>query len=96
MSLNLKNRLIFDTIEHKKNHVLTFCVSSILFNSKSKPIGITHYNEPRNYCRGHMCASLHSEANSIISYFGKNINYTRKNGWTKYGKKTKFTKYNGG
>ena len=42
----------------------------------SRPCGNTH----RNMCRGYACGSLHAEAHAILDYFGKDLQYSSKNG----------------
>jgi len=37
-------------------------------------------NTPRNVCRGYTCGSLHAEAHAILDYFGKDLQYSSKNG----------------
>jgi hypothetical protein len=38
-------------------------------------------NTQRNTCRGSMCGSLHAEQNALLSFFGKDIAYSKINGW---------------
>jgi deoxycytidylate deaminase len=56
-------------------------VSAILL-SGTKPIGNVCTNIERNYIKGHVCPAIHAEVNAINSYFGKNIKYSEKYGWS--------------
>lgn len=38
-------------------------------------------NTQRNTCRGSVCGSLHAEQNALLNYYGKDIAYSKKNGW---------------
>lgn len=38
-------------------------------------------NTERNICRRRLCGSLHAEATAILSYYGKNLSYSQKEGW---------------
>ena len=38
-------------------------------------------NTQRNTCRGSMCGSLHAEQNALLNFFGKDIAYSKINGW---------------
>ena len=42
----------------------------------SRPCSNIH----RNICRGYTCGSLHAEASAILDYFGKDLQYSTKNG----------------
>lgn len=83
MSQNIINRLIDATIMHKKTHDLKFCVASVLFASTTKQIGSIHFNASRMSCRGKICPSIHSEVNTIVSHFGKDICFSPKYGWNR-------------
>lgn len=39
-------------------------------------------NVTRNFCRGNFCESVHAEANALLNYYGKNLQYDHaKNKW---------------
>ncbi len=87
------NRLIDNILE---NNQIKIGVAAVLMQG-TKQIGNICGNIDRNYCRGMVCPSIHAEVNALISYFGKNISYSPKHGWTRlYIKKAKKFKYNGG
>jgi deoxycytidylate deaminase len=31
----------------------------------------------RNYCRGNVCGSLHAEANALLHYYGRNLQFDK-------------------
>ncbi len=34
-------------------------------------------NNNRNYCRGNLCGSIHAEANALLNYYGRNLQFDR-------------------
>jgi hypothetical protein len=39
-------------------------------------------NSGRNYCRRTVCGSVHAEANALLNFYGKNLQFDRKkNRW---------------
>ncbi len=50
----------------------------------NKPVSNSLCNADRNYSRRHAVPSLHAEARAILSYYGKNIYYSRYKGWCFY------------
>ena len=56
-------------------------ISAILLQG-SKPIGNVYSNTERNYIKGYICPAIHAEVNAISNYFGKDIRYSDKYGWS--------------
>jgi hypothetical protein len=81
MSANIINRMIEATSLYKQTHNMSYTVASILFTGTTKQVGTIHFNENRSCCRGQICPSVHSEVNTIVSHFGKNICFSNKHGW---------------
>jgi hypothetical protein len=54
---------------------MNFGMAAVLMRG-TKPVGNICNNCQRNYCRGKVCPSIHAEACTIISYYGKDINYS--------------------
>jgi len=39
-------------------------------------------NVNRNYCRRNVCGSIHAEANALLNYYGRNLQFDKqKNRW---------------
>jgi hypothetical protein len=34
-------------------------------------------NINRNYCRGNVCGSIHAEANALLHYYGRNLQFDK-------------------
>jgi deoxycytidylate deaminase len=34
-------------------------------------------NINRNYCRGNVCGSIHAEANALLNYYGRNLQFDK-------------------
>ena len=47
----------------------------------SKMISTPCTNIERNRCKGHQCGSLHAEAHTILTHFGKDLSFSEKLGW---------------
>ena len=96
MSINLSNRLI-DTMIHSNTNQKTkhHSIVSVLFHSSSKQVGKIHLNDDRNYCRGKVCSSVHSELKTLLGYFGKDLCFSKKHGWYSRCEKTKQIEYYG-
>uniref|UniRef100_A0A6C0J4I7 Uncharacterized protein n=1 Tax=viral metagenome TaxID=1070528 RepID=A0A6C0J4I7_9ZZZZ len=58
---------------------MKYRLAATLYNGK--PVGKPCVNTQRNYCRRHICPSLHAEAKSILDHFGKELTYSEKLGW---------------
>lgn len=80
-------------IDEAQNSQIQYRLASCLIQN-NKIISKPKCNILRGYCRGNFCGSLHSEARTILSYFGNQINWDQKYGWRfqtvprKKGKKT--------
>lgn len=62
--------------------------AGILCNKKL--ISVPCCNINRNYCRGNICSSLHAEANALLTYYGKDLQFdTKKKRWCLKSKKYK-------
>lgn len=91
--MSLVNKMI-DNI--KNNNNINIGVSAVMMYGM-KPIGNICSNINRNYCSGMVCPSMHAEVNAVKSYFGKDISYSEKGGWSKSRlKEPKKFKYYGG
>ena len=77
--MSLINKMIENV---KNNNSIKIGVSAVMLYG-TKPIGNICSNINRNYCRGMIFPSMHAELNAIKTYFGKNISYSEKIGWTK-------------
>ena len=78
----MSNNIIRNTdnlIEIAKTGDMKYRLAATLYNGK--PVGKPCVNTERNYCRGHICPSLHAEAKSILDYYGKDLTYSNKLGW---------------
>nr|QFG74585.1 MAG: hypothetical protein [Megaviridae environmental sample] len=60
---------------------LSFRLSSSLLKGTKKQIGRINTNTCQTYCRGKYSTSRHSEANTLIKYYGKSLKYSDKRGW---------------
>lgn len=73
---SLCNMLVQEAFNSPIQHRMAAC---LLKNGKI--ISTPKCNVSRNYCRGHVCGSLHAEARVLVSHFGNMINWDRKIGW---------------
>lgn len=55
----------------------------------NKPVTNSLCNSDRNYSRRHTVPSLHAEARALLSYYGKNIYYSKYKGWCFYDNQNK-------
>ena len=81
-----------DSIE--RNTRMNICVASSMMRGKTQ-IGQICNNDERNICRGLSCASIHAEANAIMSYYGKFLSYCIKRGWHQNSNKERKAEYYG-
>jgi deoxycytidylate deaminase len=81
MTIKLLNNYINNLInEAQKSTIQSQLAAGILKNHRmiTKPC----CNIERNMCRGCKCTSIHAEANAILNYFGKNLQFDNiKNQW---------------
>ena len=89
--MSLVNKLIENI---RKNNEMTHTVAAVLLK-KSRPVGKICCNTRRNYCRGKLCASIHAEANAMLTHFGKHLTYSPKHGWRQCLRERKEIRYNG-
>ncbi len=73
---SLCNKLIQEACNSPIQYRLAAC---LLQNGKI--ISTPKCNITRNYCRRHLCGSLHAEARVLVSHFGSLINWDKKFGW---------------
>lgn len=74
---------MFNSLIHRlinKRSALNISVSAIMLHGL-KPIGNVCTNIERNYIKGYVCPAMHAEINAVASYFGKNLQYSKKHGW---------------
>jgi deoxycytidylate deaminase len=65
---------------------IKYSIASVLFHNKKITNTLSH-NTDRSLFHGAICSSLHAETNSILKYFGNNIQYDRhKQKWILKGK----------
>lgn len=57
---------------------ITSKLSAIILKNQ-KLVSKVCCNLERNFCRGFECSSLHAEANAILSYYGKLLQYDTSN-----------------
>ena len=75
--------LVSKMIENiRNNNAIKIGVSAVMMYG-TKPISNICSNVARNYCNGMVCPSMHAEVNAVKAYFGKDISYSEKIGWTK-------------
>jgi hypothetical protein len=74
------NSLCNKLIQEAFNSPIQFRLAACLLQN-GKLVNAPKCNVTRNYCRGHMCGSLHAEARVLVSHFGNQINWDRKFGW---------------
>ena len=74
------NSLIQRLINHNTSNI-NISVSAIMLHGL-KPIGNVCTNIERNYIKGLICPTIHAEVNAISNYFGKDLSYSKKHGWT--------------
>ena len=67
-------------IEEALNSPIQYRLASCIIQN-NKIITKPKCNIERSYCRGTFCGSLHSEARTILSHFGNQINWDPKTGW---------------
>ena len=79
MSLKF-NSLCNKLIQEAYNSPIQYRLAACLLQN-GKIICVPKCNVTRNYCRGHLCGSLHAEARVLVSHFGNLINYDQKFGW---------------
>jgi deoxycytidylate deaminase len=59
-----------------KKSPIKYSIASALFYNK-KITNTLSYNTDRSLFHGAICSSLHAETNSILKYFGNNIQFDR-------------------
>ena len=75
---------MFNSLIHRlinKHSSLNISVSAIMLHGM-KPVGNVCTNIERSCIKGFVCPAIHAEVNAISSYFGKNLGYSKKNGWS--------------
>ena len=63
--------------EAKKSTITSKLAAIILKNQKL--VSKVCCNQERNFCRGVECSSLHAEANAILTYYGKSLQFNISN-----------------
>jgi hypothetical protein len=75
--LNLYPRMKEAAMKSNMCHQLAACVI-IERKLMTKPC----CNINRNYCRGNVCGSIHAEANALLNYYGRDLQFDKhKNRW---------------
>jgi len=59
--------------EAKKSTITSKLAAIILKNQKL--VSKVCCNQERNFCRGIECSSLHAEANALLTYYGKSLQF---------------------
>ena len=59
--------------EASKSEISSKLAACILKDKKM--VSKARCNTSRNFCRGLECGSLHAEANAILTYFGKSLQF---------------------
>jgi len=79
------NNLIFKLYPIMKDKALQSNMSnqlSAVIIIKKKIITKPCCNINRNYCRGNVCGSIHAEANALLNYYGRKLQFDKyKNRW---------------
>jgi deoxycytidylate deaminase len=94
--LNIKLYLKYN-MQNLNRRINNMCLDRLIRNAKNSSISAGKlsaaiikngrlYAQPcvntqRNTCRGSTCGSWHAEQNALLNYYGKDIAYSKKNGW---------------
>ena len=75
------NTLVQRLINYPNVSNINISISAIMLHGM-KPIGNVCTNIERNYIKGYVCPAIHAEVNAINNYFGKDLRFSEKYGWS--------------